>query len=556
MCRRRAARKCGPGAPPESATPARHLCCAPPGVLAGCQPVRVRADPCTCRGLRCRVSLALAKPSLWAVALARSDAFKCSSGRPTLYMTTRVQVGGERAWENFACVFLLPGEGAHSVDTDIAGLKLSPTWNDVSVSMIRLGLIEATAGLEEWLQDHLGVHSAPDSPVVTTVINILNADRWRTAGHRPCIALGHSIGEVAAAYVSGMLDVQGAIQTANVLGLLGCQRDGAMAHAQLNRSELDVWAEGELHIAAINGTTSRAEGPSRCSVTLSGPADKVDAWLTRHPDAKRMVPPHPWHHPTYLGVPGVSDCTAFAAIPVTASPQSCTFLSSVRATWATRLDGLYWRDWLTRPVNMAGALGQAAKMLVGREVYMIETGAHPVLTPVATVALANGGVKVRATASSMRRSEVDWFSSQLARVEAALRAALHEAPSMGNLANIIARVRCVVRFGSTLRSLASVILGHTPDRLPSAFTGTFALEHLSPETGKIPVVCLCMWLLQPTGSRELVPIQLDPQTDQPMNLLRAGTKRYRHFLELHICSHAFPTPVLPSSLPAQEDHRK
>jgi acyl transferase domain-containing protein len=37
---------------------------------------------------------------------------------------------------------------------------------------------------------------------VTAAISILNADLWRSWGFRPALALGHSIGEVPAAYVA------------------------------------------------------------------------------------------------------------------------------------------------------------------------------------------------------------------------------------------------------------------------------------------------------------------------------------------------------------------
>jgi acyl transferase domain-containing protein len=64
----------------------------------------------------------------------------------------------------------------------------------------------------------LGNHAAPISPVITTVINLLNAAKWRAWGHEPSIAVGHSIGEVAAAVVSGLLTVKEALRLADTLG--------------------------------------------------------------------------------------------------------------------------------------------------------------------------------------------------------------------------------------------------------------------------------------------------------------------------------------------------
>eukprot|EP00966_Prymnesium_polylepis_P112620 2605191-Prymnesium_polylepis.2 len=123
-------------------------------------------------------------------------------------------------------LFLFTGEGAHACDSDISSLKSSPSWADVDAAIDSL----YQTSTEAFLRVHLGDHSAPYSPVVTTCINILNADRWRQMGHEPAAVLGHSIGEVAAAYVAGLLDIKAALRTAHALGMVGAQRSGAMLH--------------------------------------------------------------------------------------------------------------------------------------------------------------------------------------------------------------------------------------------------------------------------------------------------------------------------------------
>eukprot|EP01049_Picozoa_sp_SAG25_P008346 SAG25_NODE_742_length_5598_cov_36.107110_2_plen_132_part_00 len=113
-------------------------------------------------------------------------------------------------------LFLFPGEGAHSSDTDIAFLKCSPSWNAVEDAVKTV--VPEMGSLQSYLATHLGDHTAPASPLVTTVVNILNADSWRLWGMEPDVVLGHSIGEVASIYVAGLLSIREAIDTAFKLG--------------------------------------------------------------------------------------------------------------------------------------------------------------------------------------------------------------------------------------------------------------------------------------------------------------------------------------------------
>lgn len=113
-------------------------------------------------------------------------------------------------------VFLFPGEGAHSSDTEIAFLKCSPSWSAVEDAVKTV--VPEVDSLQAWLAANLGNHAAPGSPLVTTCVNILNADSWRLWGMEPDVVLGHSIGEVAAIYVAGLLSILEAIETAYKLG--------------------------------------------------------------------------------------------------------------------------------------------------------------------------------------------------------------------------------------------------------------------------------------------------------------------------------------------------
>ena len=111
-------------------------------------------------------------------------------------------------------VLLLGGEGTHSIETNAHSLIASPTHGAVEASVcLRFG-----RKLEAFLTSSLGQHAAPRSPVVTTILNILNVDRWRAAGYAPALVLGHSVGEVGAAYAAGLLCVEDAIHSSDVIG--------------------------------------------------------------------------------------------------------------------------------------------------------------------------------------------------------------------------------------------------------------------------------------------------------------------------------------------------
>ena len=247
-------------------------------------------------------------------------------------------------------LFLFTGEGAHSTESDVAALRVSPSWGQLEECLQQLGVERE---MLSFLEQNVGVHAAPYSPLVTTIINILNADRWRAIGHEPSIAIGHSIGEVAAAYVAGVLSMHESVQSALLLGQIGSRLTGGMLHTMLPRARIHDWTlSGELCVAAINSLVVDAEWPGEmCRVTLCGPLTSVDAWISSDAQAKRLPPPHPWHHPSYSTVADLDRTLAVLPIGVRRLHKvlPCHLISSTRAEAIERVDGDYWRDWLTKP---------------------------------------------------------------------------------------------------------------------------------------------------------------------------------------------------------------
>ena len=355
-------------------------------------------------------------PSNYEMLLGAVDQIVGKNGLQRNGVPTRLRGGGPAP----ACLFLLMGEGAHAAETDVPSLKESPAWPAVAAAVHK----HLRHELEAFLASHLGNHTAPGSPIVTTILNILNADRWHAAGYATTVVLGHSIGEVAAAYVAGRFSVDEAIRIAHALGQAGAMRHGAMVHTRLTRTEIDTWSDGELCVAAINGASSK----QLLSVTLCGSVERVEAWVAAHDDAKMLMPPHPWHHPMYLDEPTIRDGSVFERLPhCDAAISNAVAFMSATTQHAGRLDAAYWRDWLTTPVDFKKALESAAPLLADG-CFLIETGAHPVLTAVATATLGACGVRVIASAASMRRGQPHAFwESQRSALETALASpASHE----------------------------------------------------------------------------------------------------------------------------------
>jgi hypothetical protein len=128
-----------------------------------------------------------------------------------------------------------------------------------------------------------------------------------------------------AAYAAGLLTLEGALQTAVILGQAGAKCEGAMAHTQLTRHALASWpSEENLCIAAVNGVMgvgSAGKAPTDLlSVTLSGSSERVQWWLAIDSNAKSLAPPHAWHHPVFGASAALAVGAAFKSLPKSTKP--------------------------------------------------------------------------------------------------------------------------------------------------------------------------------------------------------------------------------------------
>ncbi|MFJ2116330.1 beta-ketoacyl synthase N-terminal-like domain-containing protein, partial [Streptomyces sp. NPDC087850] len=226
---------------------------------------------------------------------------------------------------------------------------------------------------------------------------------WRSYGVEPAAVVGHSQGEIAAAYVAGALSLEDAAavvalrsQALPRLSGLGGMMSVA-APVERVTALLEPWGE-LLSVAAVNGPSS---------VVVSGDAGALDELLAvcerQSVRARRISVDYASHG---AQVEAVRDELARVLAPVSPRPPSVPFYSTVTGTRLTEaaFDGAYWYTNLRQTVRMEEAT--RALLAAGHRVF-IEVSPHPVLAaPVEetqeAVAEAAGSAVVL---GSLRRNE-------------------------------------------------------------------------------------------------------------------------------------------------------
>lgn len=196
-------------------------------------------------------------------------------------------------------------------------------------------------------------------------------------GIEPAAVVGHSVGEVSAAYVGGALDLDDALMVSYHRGRLQAGIDGAggLLAAEMSESQALKWisdvGEIDLAVAAINGPDS---------VTIAGPSGALER-LHRLLEAdgvfaRRLQVTVPYHSP--LMDPILGDLAAALAgitpkIPVRKLYSTVTAAQVTAAEW----DAGYWCANVRRPVRFRDTV----ELLIddGRRVFL-EVGPHPVLS--------------------------------------------------------------------------------------------------------------------------------------------------------------------------------
>ena len=226
---------------------------------------------------------------------------------------------------------------------------------------------------------------------------------WRSFGVRPAAVVGHSQGEIAAAYVAGALSLPDAarvvaLRSQIIAGHLAGQ--GAMLSVPLPpaqvRDRLAAWGD-RLAVAAVNG-------PATTSV--AGHPDAVEELFTQLVDegvrVARIVADFAAHS---APVDAIRRPLLDALGELRPRPSEVVFCSTVTGGVldTTRLDAGYWFRNLRLPVDFDGAV----RALLDRGLTtFVEPSSHPILTAAVEEIARDAGAEVT-TVGSLRMGESD-----------------------------------------------------------------------------------------------------------------------------------------------------
>jgi acyl transferase domain-containing protein/SAM-dependent methyltransferase/acyl carrier protein len=275
-------------------------------------------------------------------------------------------------------VFVFPGQGSQWPGMARELLRVSPVFRSTLEACDRAMRAHVDWSLLEQLNADEASSRMGDIDVIQPTlfaIEVALAAQWRAWGIEPDAVVGHSMGEVAAAYVAGVLSLEDATRVIcrrSVL-LRRIRGKGAMALVELSLSQARsalAGFEDRLSIAASNGPTT---------TVLAGEPDALQEVMTRLQQRnvfcrgiKVDVASHsPQVEPLLSELRGVLDEVhpRAASLPVYSTVTG-------GATDGTDWDAAYWQRNLREPVLFSPVIQQ---LLAGQHHVFLELSPHPIL---------------------------------------------------------------------------------------------------------------------------------------------------------------------------------
>ena len=294
-------------------------------------------------------------------------------------------------------VWMFTGQGAQRPGM---GMDLYAAWpayrevidrcDAVIRRLRRVSLLEVLAGADDRVHD-----TAWTQPALFAVEAALAA-WWRSLGLQPDAVIGHSIGELTAAWFAGVMELEDAVALVCERGRLMSElpRDGGMAQVALREDQLRARLGSfgaDLDVAAVNAPDETVVSGDLVALDRLIAALEVDGVR-----CKRLVVSHAFHSSK---MDPMLDAFEQAARRVSLRSPQIPVLSNLTARPESALltEPIYWRRHVREAVRFADGLRAAPKGAI-----FLEVGPHPVLSGL--------GARVRDGATfvpSLRRDRPD-----------------------------------------------------------------------------------------------------------------------------------------------------
>ncbi|KAK2782399.1 Type I Iterative PKS [Onygenales sp. PD_12] len=249
------------------------------------------------------------------------------------------------------------------MDSWLSGATQSPAWK-----------------IEDILSNSDQIDSAELSQPLCTAIQLGLVNLLKKWNVHPAAVVGHSSGEIAAAYAAGAIGMKEALLIAFYRGVATTKqhRPGAMAAVGLGREELSDLLAKDVTIACEN---------SRSSVTISGDSDDVDTVLeqiqSHRPGAfARKLRVNQAYHSSHMKAVGTYYQQLMDSLETTGENLTVPLFSSVTGHPiydASSLGPSYWRSNLENPVLFLSAVESALRE-TDRFSMAVEIGPHSALS--------------------------------------------------------------------------------------------------------------------------------------------------------------------------------
>jgi acyl transferase domain-containing protein/NADPH:quinone reductase-like Zn-dependent oxidoreductase len=210
------------------------------------------------------------------------------------------------------------------------------------------------------------------------LLQVSLAAELEAAGVQPSAFVGHSVGEVSAAYLSGALRLRDALLVSYHRARLQATTAGSGGMLAVGLSE----AQARDELAALPSSCSDvcvAAVNSPSSVTLAGTAVSLEVLRARLDQAGIFVRPLqvtvPYH--SALMDPILPDLEAMLGGIHPAEPSRTIYSTVTTLSDGRLMDAVYWRDNVREPVRFADTV--CAMVQDGHRVFL-EVGPHPVLS--------------------------------------------------------------------------------------------------------------------------------------------------------------------------------
>ncbi len=272
--------------------------------------------------------------------------------------------------------FVFAGQGSQWIGMGLELLEKEPVFRKTIEQCDDLLSQHAQWSLMDELKadpEHSRMHETEIAQPAIFAVQAGLASVWSSWGINPDSVVGHSVGEVAAAYVAGALSLEDAVTVIFQRGRLmqRTHRKGKMLAVKTDRERLEaLLAKYDVSVAAVNGPNS---------FTLSGdPAviEEVLESLPRHDAVGRMLPgEYAFHSPQMEPLQEELTLALRDATPRAAKIQ---IFSTLTGQFSDGHDFVpsYWARQIREPVLFAPAMNQ---LIENGFRFFVEISPDPVL---------------------------------------------------------------------------------------------------------------------------------------------------------------------------------